>query len=207
LSDDAYSVKILTTHGRTVKKRLFIAVDLTQEARQSVAAYIRSMRDEFKAARAGWIKAENLHLTLKFLGETEESRIADIEIALANALAEVRVSPVRLSGTGAFPSAARAKVLWIGCEDPGRLLETAAGQLDADLEPVGFPAERGRFSPHLTIARIRSATSDTRRLASAHTRNRFEGVEFDVREVVLYQSELSPGGSVYTPVLSKQLKS
>lgn len=188
-----------------MKKRLFIAVDISDAARKAAAEHIYGLRARFSDVRASWVKPENLHLTLKFLGDVEKSRID--EIVEASRLSVTQVGPflVSIGGTGAFPSPRNPKVLWLGIEDKARYLSTLAKGIDSSCERIGFPKDQKPFRPHLTIARIRTRSHKLRELAAAHDESDFKRIEFEVFEAVLYESELRRGRSIYTPITRQTL--
>ena len=97
---------------------------------------------------------ENLHVTLKFLGNVADERIEEIAAAVGDATAGMVDFAVRLGPPGVFPSARRARVLWIGLEDPAGGLAALAGSVEESLTPLGFPAEGRAFTAHLTIGRV-----------------------------------------------------
>src|SRR5215471_16330248 len=137
------------------KKRLFIAVDISDEARAVVARYVEELKKASRNVRVSWTKAENLHLTLKFLGDVEESRIAALASGVAKQAAALSTIDLEIGGTGVFPSPAKAKVLWVGVNNPDGSLANAAQRIDEVCEKLGFPREDRKFSPHLTIGRVR----------------------------------------------------
>lgn len=185
-------------------KRIFIAVDISDEARRRAAEHIDKMRAEAKDVRVGWERPEKLHVTLKFLGNTDEAMIENISNAVA-AIAG-RFSPFELvvAGTGVFPRARQPRVLFLGIENSDGSLAEIASQLDSRLSRLGFEKEKRSFSPHLTIARVREPQKG-RGLADAHLQSRFGPERFIVNELVVYQSQLKPTGSVYSVVSRHEL--
>ena len=187
-----------------MKKRLFIAVDISNEAREHAASYIAALRETAADARISWTKRENLHLTLKFLGDVDEAKIAGLVVALDKALTGMPTCDLEVVGTGVFPSARKPKVLWLGVNDIGGNLLRVAGAVDDGLSVVGFPIEEREFSPHLTIGRVRDPRN-ARDIARKHLQSKFDAVRFKVTEVVLYESTLSPSGSIYNPIFTAKL--
>ena len=206
MQGDACSFKILTVHITTVKKRLFIAIDISVQARQLAAAHAEELKRSHPDSRVSWTKPGNLHLTLKFLGDVEEERIADVIDSLRRVTVGTPSFRLEISGAGVFPSARKPKVLWLGVHDTSGQLRRIAKVIDEDLNGLGFPREDREFSPHLTIGRIRDSRNG-REVAEAHSKYTFEPVKFAVAGLVLYSSKLSSSGSEYTPIARFKLDS
>jgi RNA 2',3'-cyclic 3'-phosphodiesterase len=185
-------------------KRIFVAVDISEEARRKAAAYIETLRNEFRAVRVGWDKPEKLHLTLKFLGDTDEKQLGELEKIAAEISAGITNFKIRIVNTGVFPNARSPRVLWIDVEDETGSLAKINNRLEADCEKIGFARERRAFVPHLTIGRVREPNR-ARELANKHLQNNFEPVEFMASEIVIYESKLLPTGSVYAVVSKHSL--
>jgi 2'-5' RNA ligase len=181
-------------------KRIFVAVDISAGARGAASEYIEGLRRKFPAARAGWEKPEKLHLTLKFLGDTDEERLAKLTEAAEKAARQISNFRLRIAGTGVFPSQRKARVLWLGVvEDEERSLRKLNAALEDECERRGFTREKRDFKAHLTIARLREPEK-SKNLIEAHLREDFAAVEFEVSDLVIYQSLLSPQGSRYAVV-------
>jgi 2'-5' RNA ligase len=180
-----------------VKKRLFIATNISNEARIKIAAYTDNLRGMFPHCRVSWTKPENLHLTLKFLGNVDESRVEDIGKTIESSIADLPGFSLELADTGVFPSMRKPKVLWIGVTDRGRSLSVVAQQIERHLALIGFPKEGRDFSPHLTIGRVRQ-NDISREVAEAHLDLGFEPVGFGVDRVGLYESRLTASGPIYS---------
>ncbi len=191
--------------------RVFIAIELPRDIRARVAKHINQLRQAVPDARASWTRAENLHLTLKFLGQIP---VANVE-ALAEATrrtANANTSfEIAIGGCGTFPSDGQPRVLWIGVSEPPTLetppnrsnevnkLRSLYSTLERECAHAGFANEKRPFHPHLTIARIRQPRS-ARELAQLHKEIGFgEGI-VRVSDLVVIRSELSSRGSRYTMV-------
>ncbi len=177
--------------------RLFVAAELPDSLRLRLAAVQEAMQAEPLPVR--WVRPEGIHLTLKFLGETDEGRLAAIVSALAEAARGL--APFRLGARRAAPFPARGtpRLVWVELEgdlDGARRLSAA---IDRAMAPLGFAPEEREFKAHLTLGRVRGAARGEWRAALLKTGEQARG-DFDVREYVLFQSRLSPGGSVYTPM-------
>lgn len=175
--------------------RLFIAINLTSAEKARISGASRELREAGFPVR--WVAEENLHLTLKFLGETEAGGVADLSAALDDAAEGFAPFDLELRGFGAFPSPANPRVIWIGIER-NESLKKLKRQLETQISPLGFPTEERPFRPHLTIGRARRDSS----------RSGFKGIDrliadlnyedsFCVAKVDLMRSRLSPSGAKY----------
>ena len=181
--------------------RTFCAIELSDEARAQLADHARQVRDAVPEASASWSKPENVHLTLKFFGNIAKENLTRISSAAARVALEFSPFQIRVGGTGVFPKPSRPQILWIGVQDsPGRLSELQR-RLEEEFVVEGFAKEDRAYRPHLTIARLRRPEG-ARRLAEAHLQTNFPFLTMTVTELVLFRSQLSPKGSIYT-VISK----
>jgi RNA 2',3'-cyclic 3'-phosphodiesterase len=178
-------------------QRVFIAIDISEEARAAAAQYEEALRREFAEVRVGWERPEKLHLTLKFLGKTDDDQLERVKRAVGSAAASGNVLTLELAGTGVFPSARSPRILWLGLRESGDALKVLANRMETECETIGFPKENRPFSPHLTIGRVREPHR-SRELAEKHAASKFGPVAFVVNEVVVYKSELRPTGSIYS---------
>jgi len=149
-----------------------------------------------QATGVAWVGADNLHITLKFLGGVEDTRLSDVAGAVG-AAADVRAFDVELRGLGAFPTPTRPRVIWAGAAAAPAFAELAAG-VDRALGALGFPPEARGFTPHVTLGRLREARRDPA-LAAALTAaaTRPFGM-LGVARLSLMRSDLSPRGARYT---------
>ena len=179
--------------------RLFIALELPASVRRSVKDHIDRLRQEVPDVRASWTREENLHLTLKFVGDTPVTKVEALSAAAQRAANEVSAFEVSIGGCGAFPSHGQPRVLWIGINDASGELSNYFRALEDQCAIVGFPREERPFHPHLTIARLRQPHG-SRRLVEIHKQAGFEPVPVNVRDVCLIKSELRNEGSRYTVI-------
>ena len=185
--------------------RVFCAVELTSEVRARAASHAAHLRDHVPEARASFPRAENLHLTLKFLGEIAPSRIEALSNAASRAAQDVQPFNLTIEGAGAFPPRGIPRVLWLGIKDSSGELARLQSRLEDECSTEGFAREERPFHPHLTLARIR-ATQGARELARLHQETGFAAIEFPVTDLVVMRSELGPGGSRYTEISRHQFK-
>ena len=179
-----------------MKKRIFVAVDISADARRKAAAYISGLRNEFSDLKIGWDKSEKLHLTLKFLGDIDEEQLSALENVVENVKDRFSSFNLQISETGVFPSERNARVLWLGVKGEVETLKKINAVLETECEKIGFKKENRNFTPHLTIARIREPQK-TKKLIQKHLENKFEPAGFEVSEIVIYESVLQPAGSIY----------
>ena len=146
-----------------------------------------------------WVAETNLHVTLKFLGQIEESRVGAITEGLASVAARTPAFALDVRGLGAFPTPARPRVLWVGLE-PAAPLRALAGEVDAALAALGFARESRSFAAHVTLGRVRESRRHPA-LAAALARPVQCG-RLTVSRVSLMRSELHPRGARYTELAS-----
>lgn len=182
--------------------RAFIGVQIAAEVRARISQAIAQLAPEISGIR--WVREDNFHFTLKFLGIIEEPQIEPISNALAQAIRPFRRFTINAKCLGVFPDVKRARVLWVGLE--GIEMLALAKSVETVLEPFGFPRENTIFRPHLTIGRWRHPSGSRQELGGKL--KRWSDIEFGesaVDEVVLFQSVLKPGGAVYRPLKTVRL--
>jgi 2'-5' RNA ligase len=173
--------------------RLFVAADVPAPLLEALEESTGPIRSSGDLAAARWTKPSNQHLTLKFLGWVDPEQREEITARIAAVAGAGEAGTVRLRGLGAFPSARRARVLWVGLEDPGGVLGGLADALDSALEPLGFEIEKRGFTPHLTLARFKPPAS----VEGVMDVVRVPESSFDVDHLALYRSRLHPKGASY----------
>jgi len=173
--------------------RLFVAFAVSDEALDEVDRAIEPWRGRFPGAR--WVPRENMHVTLKFLGRTVPSLETWVRQQVGTVAAGHGPVGTRLTGLGSFPSATRARVLWMGIEDPEEAFARLVGALDVALE-ASFAPETRAFSPHLTVAR----SDPPLKLDGGSARTPVEPVGFRVEEIVLFRSHLRRPAPRYEPI-------
>ncbi len=181
------------------KMRLFVAADIPGDVRELLASAVQGIRGEELGAR--WVRLENLHLTLKFIGDYEKDEMDRLSNEVRATAQRCEPFEALLGGSGAFPSPRRARIIWVAVSSGVREAEAVARKLNARLEKVGVKKEERAFRGHLTLARLRQVRDCTAMLAGVE--GRLEGLRdmpFRVDEVVLYRSILKPEGPVYSVV-------
>jgi len=175
-------------------KRCFIAIDVSDEARTVVAEHLASLKRGFRDARVSWTKPENLHITLKFLGDVDD----DVLQSLIEQLSGLQNFEPFMLALG-HPECFGKRVLAIAVNDTNGGLAALQDSVERICLRLGFERENRVFRPHITIGRIREQKGTTP-LIAAHKTSRIKSVRFGVDSVVLYESKLGPGGSVYRRV-------
>ena len=179
--------------------RTFVAVEASPAVREQAARLI----GDFASAGAGvkWVEPGNLHLTLKFLGDVDQSDIPRVCQAVQSAVAEVQPFEFEIRGAGAFPNLRRPRTIWLG---PGRgdsQMGDLAHRVDKALQKLRFPRETRRFQAHLTIGRVRNPGPELAALGELiEAAADAEVGLIPVHEVVVFSSDLRPSGPVYEPL-------
>lgn len=183
--------------------RLFIAIEIPHEIKAALAAaqnHLRQIR-----ADVSWTKPENIHLTLKFLGEVEESRLNEIRQVMNDAVSETSFFSLGLQGMGVFPDERQPRVLWAGLTGAIEQLQKLQRRLDGGLRQINLSDGNNDFHPHLTIGRIKS-NRNTRELLAEAQQYALPALSFNVSEIVLMKSELHPAGARYTALIRAPLE-
>jgi RNA 2',3'-cyclic 3'-phosphodiesterase len=188
--------------------RAFLAAELPVVLQTAIHAATASLRESLGNDVIRWVPAQNIHLTLKFLGDVAPSGLDLIKQMLLAEASQFTAFDVRVEGLGCYPSPRRPRVLWVGMTAPPELaslqraIETAAARL-------GYEAEERGFSPHLTIGRVRQNAS----AADVHSIRGALGIthvgilgNVGVDAIHLFKSELRPEGSAYTKLFSAPLR-
>jgi 2'-5' RNA ligase len=179
--------------------RLFVGVELDDRVKDAAAAISESLRHDLgRRVNARWVPAANLHITLWFLGEVDESRVDSTMRALDRPF-DVAAFDVGLSGLGAFPPSGPPRVLWLGLGAGADSLARVHGELGTRLKPIGYEAERRAYSAHLTIARVKDVA---RGFSGRDIRSLLQGRPADaggcrIENVTLFRSRVSSKGATY----------
>lgn len=183
--------------------RLFIGVGLPDETQKKLA----SLQDELKKfiPHARWVRRENLHLTLKFLGYCGSDRVGEIDQKIKEVAKEGGAFSFALSGLGAFPTQKRARVLWVGIGEGTDQFISLAESIDASLEKLGFERENRPFHSHITLARLKipSLLDETRLI---NLTDQVPQNQLKAGSIILFQSKLTPAGAKYSKVTENLLK-
>ena len=179
--------------------RTFVAIELGPGPRDRARRLIERLRAS--PAKVRWIDPQNLHLTLKFLGDVAANDIPQVCSAVIRAAARVEPFDVDLRGAGAFPDTQRPRTIWIGVgAGEERLVELHAAVED-ELEELGYPRDARRFRGHLTLGRVKQAGRGLAELGRELVGlSDYDATQLNVDELVVFSSELSPDGPRYEPL-------
>ncbi|RMF42106.1 MAG: RNA 2',3'-cyclic phosphodiesterase [Deltaproteobacteria bacterium] len=175
--------------------RLFVAVPLPVELKGRLAQVQQQLKTAGPALRLP--RPESLHVTLAFLGDRPAESLEQLRAAVLSVGRSHGAFSCDCTGLGAFPTGRRARVLWAGFDNPLLWNDLHRGLVTALGEDVG------RFHPHVTLARVRGRPCDVSALIQRRQRETWGRIRVD--RVILYQSELRPGGAVHTPLVQSRL--
>jgi len=187
--------------------RAFIAIELPANIKDTVS----KIQDRLKTnlPKVSWVKPNNLHLTLKFLGEVSSQQLDDINQITAETVKTITGFEIKLDSLGAFPNPAFARIIWIGSQQLPKPLEQIVEQLETRLAGLGIPKEERPFRAHITIGRIKHHLnpSDLEK-AIAQIKNDLvnQNLEFNTRGITLFESTLGKGGPTYTALKETNFK-
>ena len=180
--------------------RAFLAVELSSGLRENLF----SLQQELKKILPpiNWVRPESIHLTLKFLGYVEPSRISQLLLALEPIGKKQHGFSIEVQGVGVFPQVKHPRIFWVGVTGKTHALQELVLEIEAVLEPLGFPPEEKPYHPHLTLARIKR---DNAIVGSALLENEVLEREqhfgtLTVDQLTLFQSDLDSTGATYTPL-------
>jgi len=186
--------------------RAFIAIEIPQEIKRQIAGQTAELR-RMVGSSVRWVTPENIHLTLKFLGEISPANIDLLAQALKTEVGEHLPFEMNVNGLGAFPNVRRPRVIWIGLDAPSDLTRLQH-HLETTTARLGYVSDDKPFSPHLTIGRVREQISSDE---SQALRSALESAKVGapgkiaVKSVHLFQSELKPAGPIYTCISAAAL--
>lgn len=187
--------------------RAFIALELPEHTKREIAGIQDSLRTAAQrqgravAGALKWVAPESIHLTLRFLGPTDEGLLPRLEELLAAAAVDQKAFALMLAGIGAFPNARRPRVLWVGIQGDLERLAALQQRIEEGVVALGFRAEPRGFSPHLTLARVREGQPPAVLAGISSllaTPVRLSDAALRVNSLSLMRSELLPTGARYT---------
>lgn len=187
--------------------RAFIAIEFTPQVKDAIEKETSALRQSIDTDVIRWVAPDNLHLTLKFLGDVPSNRLEFIQQAMMQEAAHISPFEIQAGGLGAYPNTHSPRVLWVGLHAPSDLASLQKKLEDAFVR-LGFPREERRFSPHLTIGRINAgaAPADLKKVHDALARRQLGNISpSKVDAIHLFKSDLTPSGAVYTKIFSANL--
>lgn len=179
--------------------RAFIAIEMPL----LVAEAVRKIQAELKhdGLYLRWVRPENVHLTLRFLGDISISNVPAIQEAMKRSALHREPFFLRISGLGVFPGLKHPKVMWLGLKGQTDQLEALYRNLSTCLAEQGIPLEQRPFKGHLTIGRVKGALDSEALKAALLRRASFQTDDFPAESIRLFKSDLRPQGAVYTPLM------
>ncbi len=184
--------------------RTFIAVELPNDIHDSLQKLQNNLKDSMPDVR--WTKYGNIHLTLKFLGDIESSKVDKISVSIQNVANEFLPFTVSLARIGAFPNSRKPSIIWVGIEEGSGEIVQIANRIESSMEKLGFAKEKRPFRPHLTIGRIRELKHPSIMAKSLENNEIGEIGRFRVEKLSFIKSQLDPSGSIYTTLSEALLK-
>jgi RNA 2',3'-cyclic 3'-phosphodiesterase len=178
--------------------RLFVAVPLSADATAAVAEVVERIRaDEPEGRGVRWVRLEGLHLTLRFLGPTSESRVPDLAAAVADVAHDGEPFTITVRGAGSFPPTGRPRTIWLDIRDGVESLEGLAARLDDRLADAGWERERRPFRAHLTLARADGVRAGPATVAALTAEAADLAIESPIDRLILYESITGSGRARY----------
>ena len=183
--------------------RLFIAIEIPEETKRAIAEV--QARLKVSGAEATWTRPEGIHLTLKFLDEVPEERISEVTAALVQAAYGRGKFHLTVAGTGVFPNERSPRVVWVGVSGELDRLMGIQLRVEEHLVRLGFQQEDRRFTPHLTLGRIKHLLLRGSWMRALESVKDITLPGFEVTAISLMKSELQPTGAVYTEIGKAEL--
>jgi 2'-5' RNA ligase len=182
--------------------RSFLAIELPKP----ILRKIEEVQGDLRSTRADvrWVNPEKIHLTLKFFGNIEESKIEPIFKSIEEPIRNTLPFSLEVRGVGAFPHLRNPRVIWMGLVDGREVLVSFQKQIETQLEKIGFQPEDRPFHPHLTLGRMKSSRGKEELVGRMERHKEEEFGDFQVERVILFKSDLKPSGPIYT--LLKEIK-
>jgi 2'-5' RNA ligase len=190
--------------------RAFIAIELSESIQASIRQFQKQLQSALYEAPIRWVPVENIHLTLKFLGDIRLEQVKPLLRSMEEVTVGYPVFEFEIVGLGCFPSCKRPRVIWLGVEQTEDRLVQLHQSIDVTLIHMDFEPERKRFHPHLTLGRIKKSTRPDQLKSLARQLDEvepFAGQVGCVESVHLIQSKLSRSGAEYTSLGSAPLNS
>ena len=185
------------------KIRSFIAVELPEHIRSTIFDVQKGLKPGIKGMK--WVKPENIHLTLRFLGDIGRREIDGAKDAIGEAAREVSPFFLSAKGMGAFPGLSRPRVMWIGLGGEVEKLRELSRIINIKLDINGIEREQRKFKGHLTIGRVKGRINPAQLIESIKKMKDFESEAFSVDRIILFKSELKPEGPTYTELYAADL--
>jgi len=177
--------------------RCFIAVEIPGLLKRSIGEMIENLKKP--GADVKWVPHENIHITLKFLGSTEESLLETVKDSLSKKLSPYPPFYIKISGVGCFPDEKSPRIVWVGTHGSGEIVDVQR-DIEVAMKKLGFSSEERKFSPHLTIGRVRSQKRIPEMMKRLDEYRSIGFGDLEVKGITLMKSELKPAGAEYHPL-------
>lgn len=176
--------------------RTFIAAEIPEEIKEK----LWMLHKEFAsiAPEIRWVRKDGMHLTFKFLGNVDESKISDFESSLRAAVKNTGIIEAEIKSLGAFPKAAMARVVWVGVSGELEKIQELAYRIETAMDKFGFEREKRGFVPHITLGRIKFPKHNHNLAEKIQAFSEQEFGAFEIKDVIIFKSELRPQGAIYT---------
>jgi len=181
--------------------RTFVAIELPEEIRREIGKVQDMLKKDEEPSRIKWVEVENIHLTLKFLGELSAERVQDLSRGVEEALVGYSPFPISFKEIGAFPNWGRARVIWIGVEEGKEGVTRIQRKIEDSLARLQFEPEERSFQPHITIGRVKEGRGILKNPGVV-----FKSEPFPVGHVSIMKSTLTPKGPIYERIRVVPLK-
>jgi len=184
--------------------RVFIAVELPERTKKEIARVQERIKNT--SNRIKWVDPSSIHITLKFLGELKEDLLSGVFKTTREVAEKFSPFTIKIRGTGAFPNPGNPRVIWMGIEEGSSQLARIAEELEKKLSHQGFPRERRKWVPHLTLGRVKEL-KDRENIKKLITKEeQTPGGVVEVERITVMQSRLTPQGAIYIPLQCFSLK-
>jgi len=183
--------------------RSFLAIEIPR----IILKKIEEVQEDLKLSQADvrWVNPEKIHLTLKFFGNIDESKIESIVKSIERPIRTTSPFSLKVRGVGAFPHLKNPRVIWVGLVDEKEVSAYFQKQLEEELEKIGFEREERAFHPHLTLGRMKSSKGRSELAGRMERHKEEEFGDFQVERIILFKSDLRPSGPIYTPLREVKL--
>lgn len=187
--------------------RTFIAIELPKSIQDALARLQEQLKQS--GADVKWVQPQNIHLTLKFLGERDDKKVEKIRQILEEAAKDKESFPISISSLGAFPKMEFPRVIWVGIDKGDKETKEIAGELEEKIAQIGIPKEERPFSSHITIGRVRSPLKRqnlVQLLNNLADKIGPQTLGFTATKITLFESTLTPQGPIYEVLKEAVLK-
>ncbi len=187
--------------------RTFIAIEISEEIRNTLAQIQSHLK--YSGADVKWVEKDNIHLTLKFLGEISEEKKESVKSLLDSIASQTKPFEITIKDIGVFPKIEFPRVVWVGLDKGSSESKTLAEKIDEALSKIGFEKETRPFTSHLTIGRVKSPKNKEalKEKIQSYSPQTIDHRPQTIDSVILFQSTLTPKGSIYTKLHEAKLAS